>query len=196
MATPSSLSPIEFIRTRRSVLAANIVEPGPSAEEIDIIIDAGLRVPDHSRCGPWRIQVVGKNGQHKLGDLYAELFAAENDGATEEQIQYWRERPATAPSLLVVTCYPNEENIHKVPLIEQQMSVGALCQNLLNGAHALGYVGQWLTEWPGYHDKVKALLGHTPEIDIIGFMFVGTAAEPPKERKRIGARDVVSHWNG
>jgi len=196
MATHSTLSPIEFIRTRRSVLAANIVEPGPNAEEIDVIIDAGLRVPDHSRCGPWRIQIVGKEGQHKLGDLYAELFAAENEDATEEQIEYWRERPATAPSLLVVTCYPNEEKIHKVPLIEQQMSVGALCQNLLNGAHALGYVGQWLTEWPSYHDKVKALLGHAPEIEIIGFMFLGTATEPPKERKRIGAEEVVTHWNG
>ena len=89
-----------------------------------------------------------------------------------------------------------QEKIHKVPLIEQQMSVGALCQNLLNGAHALGYVGQWLTEWPSYHKDVKALLGHAPEIEIIGFMFLGTASELPKERKRIGAEEVVSHWNG
>lgn len=196
MADPSTQTPIEFIRTRRSVLAANIIDPGPSAEELDIIIDAGLRVPDHSRCGPWRIQVVGKKGQHKLGGLYADLFARENNDATQEQIDYWRLRPATAPCLVVVTCYPNEEKIHKVPLIEQQMSVGALCQNLLNGAHALGYVGQWLTEWPSYHEDVKALLGHAPEIEIIGFMFFGSALELPKERKRIGAEDVVSHWNG
>ena len=196
MADPSTQSPIEFIRTRRSVLAANIIEPGPSAEELDIIIDAGLRVPDHSRCGPWRLQIIGKEGQNKLGDLYADLFTRENDDATQEQINYWRTRPATAPCLVVVTCYPNEEKIHKVPLIEQQMSVGALCQNLLNGAHALGYVGQWLTEWPSYHGDVKALLGHAPEIAIIGFMFLGTASELPKERKRIGAEEVVSHWNG
>ncbi len=196
MADPSTQSPIEFIRTRRSVLAANIIEPGPSAEELDIIIDAGLRVPDHSRCGPWRLQIIGKEGQNKLGDLYADLFTRENDDATQEQINYWRTRPATAPCLVVVTCYPNEEKIHKVPLIEQQMSVGALCQNLLNGAHALGYVGQWLTEWPSYHGDVKALLGHAPEIAIIGFMFLGTSSEPPKERKRVGAEEVVSHWNG
>ena len=97
MAEASTQSPIEFIRTRRSVLAANIKEPGPSARELDIIIDAGLRVPDHSRCGPWRLQIIGKEGQHKLGDLYADLFAKENDDATQEQINYWRHRPATAP---------------------------------------------------------------------------------------------------
>ena len=196
MADQSTQSPIEFIRTRRSVQAAKIIAPGPSVEELDVIIDAGLRVPDHSRCGPWRIQIISKDGQQKLGDLYADLFARENDDATQEQIDYWRNRPSMAPCLLVVTCYPNLEKIYKVPLIEQLMSVGALCQNLLNGAHALGYVGQWLTEWPSYHQDVKALLGHKPEIDIIGFMFLGSAAEPPKERKRISAAEVVSNWNG
>ena len=196
MADQSTQSPIEFIRTRRSVQAAKIIEPGPSVKELDVIIDAGLRVPDHSRCGPWRIQIISKDGQQKLGDLYVDLFARENDDATQEQIDYWRNRPSMAPCLLVVTCYPNLEKIYKVPLIEQLMSVGALCQNLLNGAHALGYVGQWLTEWPSYHQDVKALLGHKPEIDIIGFMFLGSAAEPPKERKRISAAEVVSNWNG
>ncbi len=196
MAVQSTLSPIEFIRTRRSVMAANITGPGPSPGELDIIIEAGLRVPDHSRCGPWRIQIIDNQGQLALGELYANLFAAENEDAKEEQIEYWRQRPATAPCLLAVTCYPNQDKIHKVPLIEQQMSVGALCQNLLNGAHALGYVAQWLTEWPSYHDKVKERLGHHPSIDFLGFIFIGTAAEQPKERKRITAEEVVSIWNG
>lgn len=196
MAIPSTLPPIDFIRTRRSVMAAKITEPGPNAEELDIIIDAGLRVPDHSRCGPWRIQIIGKEGQFALGELYAELFAAENDEATEEMIEYWRKRPSTAPCLLAVTCYPNQEKIHKVPLIEQHMSIGALCQNLLNGAHALGFVAQWLTEWPSYHYKVKLCLGHDPSINILGFIFIGTGAEEPKERKRVGAEEIVSNWNG
>ena len=196
MALRSILSPIEFIRTRRSVMAANITEPGPSSEELDIIIEAGLRVPDHSRCGPWRIQIIHHEGQIALGELYAKLFAVENEDATEEQIEYWRRRPTNAPCLLAVTCYPNQEKIDKVPLIEQQMSVGALCQNLLNGAHALGYVAQWLTEWPSYHDKVKERLGHHPSIEFLGFIFIGTAMEKPKERKRVVAEEVVSRWNG
>ena len=196
MANLSTLSPIDFILTRRSVVAANITEPGPTPKELDIIIDAGLRVPDHSRCGPWRIQIIGKKGQFELGKLYAELFAAENEGAKEEMIEYWRDRPSSAPCLLAISCYPNQEKIEKVPLIEQQMSVGALCQNLLNGAHALGYVAQWLTEWPSYRDEVKRLLGHDPSVDLLGFIFIGTALEQPKERKRIGAEEIVSHWDG
>ena len=67
----------EFLHNRRSVLAAKLVEPGPDAETLNAIIGIGLRVPDHSRCGPWRIQVIGKEGQAKLGELYATLFDKE-----------------------------------------------------------------------------------------------------------------------
>ncbi len=187
---------IEFLRTRRSVVAANLGEPGPSEEELNTIIEVGLRVPDHSRCGPWRIQIIRKDAQAKLGELYAELFAKEDENPTEEMIEYWRQRPQSAPILLAVTCYPNEEKMHKIPLWEQILSGGALCQNILNASHALGYSAQWLSEWPSYHKDVKNLLGHKEDIELYGFIFIGTATMPPKERKRIGAEDVVSEWLG
>ena len=28
-----------------------------------------------------------------------------------------------------------------------------------------------------------------------GFIFIGTAIEPPKERKRVGAEEIVSNWS-
>lgn len=184
----------EFLRARRSVVAANLGEPGPDAATLDAIIEIGLRVPDHSRCGPWRIQIIGKEGQAKLGDLYAALYAKDNPEATKSQIEYWRARPQTAPVMLAVTCHPNQEKIHKIPLWEQVLSGGALCQNLLNGAHALGFAAQWLTEWPAYHGEVLKCLGHDPKTEVYGFIFIGTPSEPPSERKRIGAAEVVSAW--
>ena len=138
----------EFLRNRRSVLATNLVEPGPDDETLDAIIEIGLRIPDHSRCGPWRIQIIGKEGQAKLGDFYAMLFAKENDDAPESQIEYWRQRPQVAPVLLAITCHPNQQKIHKIPLWEQVLSGGALCQNILNGVHAFGFAAQWLTCLP------------------------------------------------
>ena len=187
---------IEFLRTRRSVVAANLGEPGPTEDELNTIIEVGLRVPDHSRCGPWRIQIVRKDAQAKLGELYAELFAKESKTPTEEMIEYWRLRPQSAPILLAITCYPKEEKLEKIPLWEQILSGGALCQNILNASHAMGYSAQWLSEWPSYHKDVKNLLGHKEDTEIYGFIFIGTAIMPPKEHKRIGAEDVVSEWLG
>ncbi|MBT3989625.1 MAG: nitroreductase [Rhodospirillaceae bacterium] len=187
---------IEFLRSRRSVVAANLTDPGPTEDELNTIIEIGLRVPDHSRCGPWRIQIIRKEGQAKLGDLYADLFAKEDEDPTEEQIEYWRARPQTAPIVLAITCYPNEEKMHKIPLWEQILSGGAMCQNILNASHAIGYSAQWLSEWPAYHTEVKKLLGHAEDIEIYGFIFIGTATEPPKERKRIAAEDILSEWHG
>lgn len=196
MLQKSENSIIEFLRNRRSVVAANLTEPGPSQDELDIILEIGLRVPDHSRCGPWRIQVIRGEGQAKLGALYADLFASENDAPTSEQIEYWRGRPQSAPILLAITCYPNAEKMHKVPLWEQILSGGAMCQNILNAAHAMGYSAQWISEWPAYHKDVKDLLGHAEGIEIYGFIFIGSATEAPKERKRIAVEDVVSTWPG
>ena len=186
---------VEFLRTRRSVVAANLSDPGPTDDELNTIIDIGLRVPDHGRCGPWRIQIIKKEGQSRLGELYKRLFAEEDENPTAERIDYWRLRPQSAPILLAITCYPNEEKLAKIPLWEQTLSGGALCQNILNASHAVGYSAQWLSEWPSYHKEVKKLLGHAENIELYGFIFIGTAIEPPKERKRVGAEEIVSNWS-
>ena len=68
--------------------------------------------------------------------------------------------------------------------------------NILNAAHALGYVAQWLTEWPAFDEGVKKALGHSAETEIIGFIYIGSAANPPKERSRPDLETVVSEWTG
>ncbi len=186
----------EFLKNRRSVLAMKLQEPGPNEDRLREIIQIGLRVPDHSRCGPWRIQIIRKDGQEKLGDCYARQYKKNNLAATREQVEYWRVRPQLAPILLVVTCYPNQEKIQKVPLLEQVLSCGALCQNLLNGAHAFGFSAQWITEWPAYDPEIRKALGHSHDIEVCGFIFIGSAKEKPSERKRIGMNEVVTEWNG
>ncbi len=188
--------PIDLLRKRRSLVAAKIVDPGPTEHELGLIIEAGLRVPDHGRCGPWRVQVISKKGPLAHGKLYGELYKRENSDASGEQIEYWLNRPSSAPCLLAITCHINQAKIEKIPASEQHLSVGALCQNILNASHALGYVAQWLTEWPSYHDEVKKILGHSAETEISGFIFIGTAAEEPSERKRVSADEVVSFWDG
>jgi nitroreductase len=189
-------TPIELITTRRSVVAAKMTGPGPSDDELNTIIAAGVRVPDHGRVGPWRIQIIRKEAQVKLGALYGELFKEDNPEAPDDLVEFNRERPQRSPILLAITFHPDPERYVKVPHTEQILSCGALCQNILNGAHAMGYVAQWITEWPAYHGEVKKALGHGAATEIVGFIHIGTATEAPQERKRVGAESVVSEWAG
>ncbi|NQV55817.1 MAG: nitroreductase [Rhodospirillales bacterium] len=189
-------SSIELLITRRSMVAAKMTEPGPNDAELNTIIEAGLRVPDHGRIGPWRIQIIRKEAQEKLGELFGELFKKDNPDAPDDLVEFNRARPSRAPILLAITFHPDSERYAKVPHSEQILSVGACCQNLLNGAHALGYVAQWLTEWPAYHSEVKKALGHDADTEIAGFIYIGSAAEAPEERQRVPAENVISEWTG
>lgn len=191
-----NMTPIDFLKSRTSIKAASMTEPGPSDDELRQIIEAGLRVPDHGKIGPWRIQIVKKEAQKTLGRIYGALFRKDNPSAPDDVVEFNALRCQRAPVMLVVTSYPDPRRFDKVPHMEQRLSGGALCQNLLHGAHALGYAAQWLTGWPAYHPEVKKALGHTPETEILGFIFIGSSDEKPMERERVGADKVVSEWTG
>ena len=184
---------IDLMLSRRSVKAADMVEPGPSAPDLDRILRAAIRVPDHGKLAPWRIQVLHKAGQARLGGFLADLFARHNPEARDKQVAFERDRPQRAPVLLVVTAKPQVP--HKIPEMEQLLSGGAVCTSILLAAHALGYRAQWLTEWPAYRPEVVAFLGHNPGTDrILGFVYLGSARQAPAERPRPSISDVVSDW--
>ena len=151
-------------------------------------------MPDHGKLAPWRIQVLRKDGQRRLGEAMAEIFARENPDATEALVEATRLKPTLAPLLLVVTLTPQPG---KIPELEQILSGGALCQNILVSAHAQGYCGSWITGWPAFHPQIIELLGHDPATTrILGLIYLGTPTEPMEDRPRPALSDVVSEWSG
>lgn len=189
------MSTLDLLLKRRSVVAKNLGEPGPSDAELEVILQAGIRVPDHGKLGPWRIQVLKKQGQAALGEILARLYADDNPEAEPRLIEIERQRPQRAPVLLAVMA--RVDPLHpKIPELEQRLSGGALCQNILIAAHASGYAAQWLTEWPAFHPGVKQALGHDTEDDIIGFIYIGTPIERPTERGRPTLDQIASEWAG
>ena len=184
---------IDLMLTRRSAKAATLVDPGPDQTQRETILRAATRVPDHGKLTPWHIQVLNKPGQARLGALFADLFQAANPDANDKQIAFERNRPQRAPLLLVVTAKPKESK--KIPVLEQTLSVGAVCYGAMITARGLGFGAQWLTEWPAFRPEVVEALGHNPETDqIAGFIYIGTMSEQPTERPRPELADVVSEW--
>ena len=185
---------INLLLTRRSVLAKALGEPGPDDQQLQTILRAGLRIPDHGRAEPWKIQVLDASAQRALGEFSATLFRSENPKAKDVLIEFERERPQRSPVLLIVSFHPNKQKLAKIPEVEQLLSTGAVCQNILVATQALGYNAQWVTDWPAYHPEIRRFLGHDEETQIVGFIHIGTAAEPPKERPRPDLDSIVSEW--
>jgi nitroreductase len=80
------------------------------------------------------------------------------------------------------------------PEWEQVLSAGAACQNLLIAATALGYGAQWITEWYGYSQGVRAALKLSDNERVAGFVYIGTAKEKPEERERPSLADIAQAW--
>ena len=95
--------------------------------------------------------MLDKPAQQALRDFSAELFQRERPEANDVLVGLEPQRPQRSPTLLVVTFHVNKKKLAKIPEVEQLLSCAALCQNILMAVSALGYRGQWLTDWPADH---------------------------------------------
>lgn len=185
---------IDMLLRRRSVLAPLLSAPGPGAQEIDTILTVGARVPDHGKLAPWRFILFEGEARARFGDVLASAFLAANADAPADRVEAERGRFLRAP---LVICVVSRARPHfKIPEWEQVLSAGAVCQNLLHAAHALGFAGQWLTEWYAYDEDVCAALGLEEGERVAGFVYVGTPTTKPDDRVRPDIAAIRSAWAG
>lgn len=181
---------LDLLLSRRSGSAKAMTGPGPSPSELTRILEAAGRAPDHGKLFPWRFIIFEDDARRAMGDVLAEVLAEED--SKDKHIHIERERFLRAPVVVAVVSRVTE-NI-KIPEWEQVLSAGAVCQNMLIAIHALGYVGNWLTEWYAYNARVKERLGLKPGERIAGFIYIGQPAEILEERPRPDMAKIVSRF--
>jgi nitroreductase len=181
---------LDLLLSRRSCPARAMKGPGPSESQLADILRAGARVPDHGKLAPWRFIVFEAEGRARFADILANTLSQEGgDSALSAE---WRMRVSAAPVLVAVISSARE--LIKIPLWEQELSAGAVCQNMLIAAHALGFVGNWLTEWYAYHPVVKQKIGLKSGERIAGFIYIGTPQDEPQERPRPDMNTIVTRF--
>jgi len=181
---------LDLLRSRRSGSAKAMGKPGPSKAQLAEILQSGARAPDHGKLFPWRFIVFEGKGRERFGDVLADVLEAE--GERPKQIEEERGRFLRAPVVVGVVSSAREQI--KIPVWEQELSAGAVCQNILIAAHAMGFVGNWLTEWYAYHPQVKAKIGLKPGERIAGFIYIGTSTVDLEERPRPEMDKIVQYF--
>ncbi len=189
-AAQPSLETLSLLAQRRSTPIALMTGPGPSRAEIEALIGVAARVPDHGKLGPWRFLVIEGAARERAGEKLAALVKQSNPNADEAQMKMERERLTRAPVVIAVisTAAPHP----KIPEWEQVLSAGAASFQLVLAAHAMGYAGAWLTEWPAYDEQGRAALGLAPHERIAGLVYIGTAKADPQERVRPDVKTRIS----
>ena len=182
---------IEALISRRS--PAKLVDPAPDDEQLEAMLGAAIRAPDHGRLRPWRFLFVRGEARAKLGQVLADALQARHANVPEDVLQRERQKPMRAPVVIVVAASLVEG---KIPVIEQMLAAGAAAQNIMLAAHATGFGAMWRTGDPAYDDRVKKALGLKPGDAIVGFVYVGTPQGrtiiPPDEP---GVKDFVREWS-
>lgn len=188
-AAPGTL---DLLLSRRSGSAKAMTEPGPNAEQLRTILTAASRVPDHGKLFPWRFIVFEGEARARMGVLLVEALLRNEPDANEPRRETERGRFLRAPVVVAVISRVTADI--PIPVWEQELSAGAACFNLLLAAHALGFVGSWITEWCAYDPHVANGLGLRENERIAGFVYLGTAAVPLEERVRPDLDKIVTRY--
>ncbi len=186
-------TPAAYLASRRSGRAREMVGPGPDAAEVEALIALAARTPDHGKLAPWRFVVVPSEYRTDFAALLHRALEADPD-ARAAHAQKADEFAHSGEALVVLLSAPITG--HKIPVWEQELSVGAVAMNLLHAAHVHGWVGSWLTGWAAYDPLVRAAFCAGPDERIAGFFFFGSPARPLEERPRPKMETIVRHWQG
>jgi nitroreductase len=185
---------LSLLATRRSASVKAMGEPGPTPEQLAKLLHIGVRVPDHGKLTPWRFILFDGAARGQFGEVLAGRWRELHPDHGEATVALARGFFMRAPTVLAVVSRAAPHV--KIPEWEQVLSAGALCQNILVAATAMGLGCQWNTDWCAYDVKILAAMGLDPHEKIAGFIYLGTPAEPITDRPRPDPESLLTRWRG
>ncbi len=183
---------LAFLETRRSRPAKTLTGPVPDRDTLKQLLTIAARTPDHGKLEPWRFLVLEKPALTRLSGTLTET--GEALGQPPEKITKAVDEFGQAEMAVAVVSSPKPSE--KIPEIEQTLSVGAVCMQLLNAALAAGWGANWLSGWASHDaDWRERNLGLMPHESIAGIIHIGTETSAPPERPRPDI-DAITEWIG
>jgi nitroreductase len=187
-------SALSLLRTRKSASVKAMGEPGPTPEQLKTILEIAVRVPDHGKLAPWRLVLFEGPARQKFGQIIKARWQRLHPDHSAESLSFQASLFLRAPSVIAVV---SKAGPHvKIPEWEQLLSAGALTQNMLLAAAALGVGAQWNTDWIAYDREIMAAMGLSEAEKIVGFVYFGTPQMALEDRPRPDPESLVTRWQG
>ncbi|MGD1927122.1 MAG: nitroreductase [Paracoccaceae bacterium] len=173
---------LDFLLTRRSRPAKTLGPQAPDRAELETLLTAASRTPDHGKLVPWRFLVLSDTGR-RAGIADQATARMTEMGLEPDKVEKNAKSFSYGGVIVAVIVSPAASD--KIPLWEQEMAAGGVCLALLNAALAAGWGANWLTG-PLCRDDVflTTALGCAPGESVAGFLHIGNETVTPTDRDR------------
>lgn len=185
---------LALIHSRHSVAPKRLDAPGPSAAELQTIVEAAACAPDHHGLRPWRLVRIADDQRDALADVFEACARDRAPDASPADIDRSREKAYRAPTLLLAVLRLGADD-PDVPATERTLTLGAALMNLLLAAHGLGF-GAMLTSGHAVRTpRFAQALALAADEQAVCFVSVGTPNGKAKVRNpRASAHEQMSDW--
>ena len=185
-----ALDLLNLLQTRNS--SPKLTSPAPDASELETMVSAALRAPDHLWLRPTKFMLVQGDDREALGRLFEISLLKRDPDADENARAKALGAPLRAPLVVVVTVQLTEHP--KVPHSEQRLSAGCAAYGLLLAAEAMGYAGIWRTGANAFDPEVAKGLGLARDEEIVGFIYLGTRIGKSKSLPSLDPGEFIQSW--
>ncbi len=181
---------LDFLLTRRSRPAKTLGDRAPDRAELQTLLTAASRTPDHGKLVPWRFVVLADGGRRRA---LAELAARRLAQIGHDPAKIDKDAGAFLQGGVIVAVISSPRDAH-IPRWEQEFAAPCVCLSLLNAALASGWGANWLTG-PLARDEafLAEAFGCAPGETVAGFVHIGDETVAPADRDRpdVGA---ITTW--
>ena len=181
---------LQGLQTRYS--SPKLTEPGPDATQMQHLLKAAIRAPDHGLLRPWRFITVAGEDRNKLGEVFAQAKLLNQPDCNAIQLERCRQLPMRAPTLMIVVANPKPHP--KVPEAEQIQSAAAAAYGILMAAYAQQLGAIWRTGWVVHDSHVRSNLGISLSEQIIAIIYLGTPVGQAITRPQPDAANLITNW--
>ena len=181
------MNAIEELLARKS--HNRLTEPAPTPEQLDIMLRAAVRAPDHAQLRPWQFRIYAGESLMQLGEFFAIASQFEDPDVSDSKVERIKNKPLRAPMVIVASVTITEHP--KVPEVEQILSAGASVQNLLIAAHFLGIGAIWRTGGLAFNRELMNLLEMPKNESIVGFIYLGKEEGSKRPVPQINLKEHV-----
>lgn len=163
---------LDLLHRRRS--SKQFGDIAPNAEQVEKMIQAALRAPDHGRMKPYHFVVIEKSGMPKLRSC---LEAAAIEFEMDEKNVAKAEKLSNQAPLVIGIVAKLDHNSLKVPAWEQMITAGCATYAMQLAANAQGFETVWISKKWVEGSQLRTMFGCEQGDKVIGLLLIGSPKE-------------------